>query len=137
MTTKDFNLAYREAVSLMLRRLRVQALSEFPRVTDKMLASSLGIQPNTFSRLYRRCFNASPVVLLRLYYMLGARSFDNCLFQAGLHKSLSLLRSVSSVKLEHGELIPCFVDAQPGEVVSDSEGCPADCHGDCEFCVKG
>lgn len=137
MTTKDFNLAYREAVSFMLRCLRSQALSEFPRVTDKMLASSLCIQPNTFSRLYRRRFNASPVVLLRLYYMLGTRSFDECLRQAGLYNSLSLLHPVASIKLKHGELIPRFVDVLPGEVVSDSEGCLVDCFGDCDHCVKG
>lgn len=110
MTSKDFNLAYRGAVSRMLRIMRSIYLTEHnSRITDKDLAAVLQIQPNTFSRLYRGCFNASPVVLMRICDQIGFESF------------VKVLRESDVFFVLYG---------------GRDGGCPRDCHGDCEFCVK-
>lgn len=68
----------------MLRKMRSIYLSEQSRVSDAFLAKHLMIAPNTFSRLYRGCFSASSVVLMRLYVELGPELFDKCLEVSGL-----------------------------------------------------
>ena len=80
MTSKEFHICYRRAVSSMIRRMRgVYLVEHSERVSDKDLAAVLKVKPTTFSRLSRGCFSASPVVLLRLVDQLGVDVVFNIL----------------------------------------------------------
>lgn len=73
--SKDFNLVYRAFVADLISFVRRDLLAAGLRGTDAQLASLLHVESNTISRLRRKCFNASPVVLVNLLTLVSSWNF--------------------------------------------------------------
>ena len=75
--SKDFNLVYRAFVADLISELRKTLISYGVNPTDKILSEFLRVEPNTVSRLRRKCFNASPLVLVSLIAAISPFNFTS------------------------------------------------------------